>query len=117
MWQLKTYRSSELKKFDKRPGLLGTFAHGAGLTLAHWSFDKDALLAAHSHHHEQISYVISGKVRFELERGETRILEAGDFAVFAPNEVHGGTALENAVVIDAFSPAREDFKAEMNWKD
>ena len=114
---MKTYKGSEIKKFDKRPGLLGTMGHGAGLTLAHWLFDKDAVLAAHSHHHEQISYVISGKVRFELDSGETRVLDAGDFAVFAPNEIHGGTALEDSVVVDAFSPAREDFKAEMNWKD
>ena len=114
---MKTYRSSGIRKFDKRPGLLGTFVHGGGVTLAHWTFEKDAVLASHSHHHEQISYVLSGKVRFETEGGEGKIVETGDFAVFAPNEVHGGNALENSVVIDAFSPARDDFKAEMDWKD
>jgi len=114
---LKTYRGSEIKKFDKRPGMLGTIVHGAGVTLTHWVLDKDAMLASHSHHHEQISYVLSGKMRFEIESGETKTLEAGDFAVFAPNETHGGVALENSVVLDAFSPAREDFKAEMSWKD
>jgi len=114
---LKTYRSSEIKKFDKRPGLIGTFVHGEGVTLTHWTFCKDAVLASHTHRHEQISYVASGKVRFETEGGDVRIVEAGDFAVFAPNETHGGTALEDSVVFDAFSPAREDFKAEMNWKD
>ena len=114
---MKTYKSSEIKKFDKRPGLVGTFAHGKGITVAHWALDKDSELAAHSHHHEQIAYVLSGKVRFEAGDGETRVLEAGDFTVFAPNETHGGVALEDSVVLDAFSPAREDFKAEMDWKD
>ena len=97
--------------------MLGTFVHGKGVTFTHWALDKDAVLPAHSHHHEQISYVVSGKMRFDMESGEPKILEVGDFAVFAPNEVHGGVALENSVVLDAFSPAREDFKAEMDWKD
>ena len=114
---MKTYKGSEVKKFDKRPGLTGTFVHGKGITVAHWVFVKDAVLASHSHHHEQIAYVMSGKVRFETGDGESRLLEAGDFVVFAPNETHGGVALEDSVVLDAFSPAREDFKAEMNWKD
>jgi len=114
---LKTYKSSEIKKFDKRPGMIGTFVHGEGITLTHWAFYKDAVLASHSHHHEQISYVVSGKVSFETEGGEARIVEAEGFAVFAPNEIHGGKALEDSVVLDAFSPAREDFKAEMGWKD
>ena len=113
---MKTYKGSEVKKFDKRPGMLGTFVHGEGVTLTHWTFDKDAILASHSHHHEQISYVASGKVRFEAGNGEAKVVEAGDFAVFAPNETHGGTALENSIVLDAFSPAREDFKVEMGWK-
>ena len=114
---MKTYRSSEIKKFDKRPGMVGTFVHGEGVTLTHWVFHKDATLATHSHRHEQISYVLSGAVRFEAKDGETRVVEAGDFAVFEPNEPHGGVALEDSVVLDAFSPAREDFKAEMGWKD
>ena len=113
---MKTYKSSEIKKFDKRPGMIGTFVHGKGVSLTHWVFDKDGVLPAHSHHHEQITYVLSGKIRFEAG-GEVKVVEAGDFAVFAPDETHGGTALENSVVLDAFSPAREDFKAEMNWQD
>ena len=97
--------------------MLGTFVHGEGVTLTHWTLGKDAILPSHSHHHEQISYVVSGKMCFELESGEAKVLEPGDFAVFASNETHGGVALETSVVLDAFSPAREDFKAEMGWKD
>ena len=114
---MKTYKSSEMRKFDKRPGMIGTFVHGNGVTLAHWTLDKDAVLVSHSHPHEQITYVLSGKMRFETGSGETKTIEAGDFAVFAPNETHGGVAVENSVALDAFSPAREDFKAEMDWKD
>ena len=114
---MKTYKSSEMKKFDKRPGLVGTFAHGEGVSLTHWVMEKNSVLASHSHRHEQITYVVSGKMRFETENGEAKTVESGDFAVFAPNEVHGGMALEPTVAMDAFSPAREDFKAEIGWND
>ena len=114
---MKTYKSAEMKKFTKRPGLIGTFVHGKDLTLAHWLFEKGMPLASHSHTHAQISYVVSGKVRFEAGDGSAKVVEAGDFVVFAPNETHGGLALEDSLVLDAFSPAREDFKEEMGWKD
>ena len=97
--------------------MVGTFVHGEGLTLTHWLLEKDAVLSQHSHRHAQISYVVSGRMHFETGTGDSKTVEAGDFAVFAPNEIHGGTALEVSVVVDAFSPVREDFKAEMDWKD
>ena len=114
---LKAYKSSEIKKFTKRPGLVGTFVHGKDLTLAHWLFGKDMPLEPHSHHHAQITYVVSGKIRFETGDGRAEVIEAGNFVVFAPNEVHGGRALEDSIALDAFSPAREDFKEDMDWKD
>ena len=114
---MKTYKSAEMEKFTKRPGLTGTFVHGKDLTLAHWLFEKDMPLASHSHPHAQITYVVSGKIRFETGDGRAEVVEAGHFVVFAPDEVHGGLALEESVAVDAFSPAREDFKEEMGWKD
>ena len=114
---MKAYKGSEIEKFTKRPGLTGTFVHEKDLTLAHWLFEKNMSLAAHSHPHAQITYVISGKLRYELEDGRAEVIEAGGFAMLAPNEVHGATALEDTILLDAFSPAREDFKKEMGWKD
>ncbi|MDR1732894.1 MAG: cupin domain-containing protein [Synergistaceae bacterium] len=114
---MKTYETDALPKFDKRPGSVGTFVHGENLTLTVWTVKKDTILASHSHSHEQISYLVSGAMRFETEDGKTVLLKGGSFAVFAPNETHGGIALEDTVAIDAFTPAREDFKAETGWKD
>jgi quercetin dioxygenase-like cupin family protein len=116
MVRLKAYKGADVKKFDKRPGLVGTFVHGEGLTLAYWTFEAGAELASHSHVHAQITCVVGGKIRFETESGST-VAGPGDFVVFAPNEAHGGTCLEDAVALDAFVPAREDFKSEMGWTD
>ena len=110
---MKTYRSEEIKKFDKRPGMVGTFVHGYTLSLTHWTFAKDAVLAPHNHPHEQITYVVEGAIRFDREGQEPIVVREGGFAVFAPHETHGGTALEDTIAVDAFSPVREDFKKEM----
>jgi len=114
---LKTCKSSEMKKLDRWAGITGTFAHGKGLSLGRWALEKDAILAPHSHPHAQITYLVSGKMRFEEKGGAAHIVEAGGFIVFAPNETHGGTALEDSIALDAFSPAREDYKAELGWVD
>ena len=110
---MKDFNSDEIKKFTKRPGMVGTFVHGESLSLTHWTFKKDAVLAEHSHPHEQITYVVSGKIRFDRKDREPLVVGTGGFVVFAPEEPHGGTALEDTIAVDAFSPAREDFKKEM----
>ena len=63
----------------------------------------------HSHPHEQVSLVVSGRVRFFVG-GEERVAAPGDVLHFPPGCRHGATMMEEEVVlIDIFSPVREDF--------
>ena len=65
--------------------------------------------AVHSHPHEQITLVERGRVVFTIE-GEARTVSAGDVLHFPSNCRHGATMLdEEVVLIDIFSPIREDF--------
>lgn len=65
----------------------------------------------HSHVHEQMTLVMQGKAKFILGN-EERIVSAGDVLHFPPNHWHGATMLdEEVVLIDIFSPIREDFLA------
>ena len=58
--------------------------------------------------HTQITHVESGVFEIEIA-GEKKILKAGD-AFFIPSNVwHGAVCLEEGVLIDTFSPMREDF--------
>jgi len=67
----------------------------------------------HSHPHEQITLVERGRVLFTIEN-ETRTVSAGDLLVFPSNCRHGATMLdEEVVLIDIFSPPREDFLAAL----
>ncbi len=65
----------------------------------------------HSHPHEQMTIVERGRVRFTID-GDTRLVSAGDVLHFPPNVTHGATMLdEEVVLIDIFTPIREDFLA------
>jgi quercetin dioxygenase-like cupin family protein len=66
---------------------------------------------SHSHPHEQMTVVERGRVRFTVD-GRERIAVAGDVLHFAPNVLHSATMLdEEVVLIDIFTPIREDFLA------
>lgn len=71
-------------------------------------FEKDAVGSIHEHPHTQVSYVESGV--FELTIGDDKqILKTGDGFYVPPNTLHGSVCLEPGVLIDVFSPYREDF--------
>ncbi|WP_330998941.1 cupin domain-containing protein [Mangrovicoccus algicola] len=71
-------------------------------------FDTGAVAALHSHPHEQISYVVSGVFEFEIG-GEKKIVRAGDTTYKQPGIEHGATCLEEGMLLDFFTPHREDF--------
>lgn len=63
----------------------------------------------HSHPHEQITLVERGRVVFTVA-GQERLTGAGDVLHFPSHCQHGATMLgEEVVLIDIFSPVREDF--------
>ena len=81
---------------------------GGSLMMVEVSFKAGGVGAAHTHPHEQISYVAEGRFEFTMN-GETTVIEKGDSYYVAPNVPHGVTALTAGVLIDIFTPQREDF--------
>lgn len=71
-------------------------------------FDSDAVGDVHHHHHSQVSYVLSGKFEVEVD-GRKQVLESGGCFFVPPMAAHGAVCLEPGVLLDVFSPAREDF--------
>lgn len=87
----------------------GHYAHLERMTIGEVRVEAQAVLPMHSHPHEQITYVISG--RYEFTVGDrTAILETGMAALIPGGVVHGGKALTPCHVIDLFSPARDDYR-------
>ena len=71
-------------------------------------FEKGAVGSAHSHFHTQATYCAAGKFEFEID-GVKQVVNAGDGVYIEPNLVHGAVCLEAGILIDTFSPVRENF--------
>ncbi|WP_243680533.1 cupin domain-containing protein [Vulcanisaeta souniana] len=52
--------------------------------------------------------MISGKLRFVVNN-ETYIAGSGDVVYIPPNAVHGVEALEDSLIVDVYSPIRDDW--------
>lgn len=72
-------------------------------------FDKGAVGAKHSHPHEQIGYIVSGKLVYQEEGCGDKELTTGDTYYVKPDAVHGILVLEDTVLLDIFTPMRKDF--------
>ncbi len=85
-------------------------AYGGNLMLTRNTFTTKGTKAdTHTHYHEQISYILSGSFKFILDK-EERILNFGDSLYIPANMPHSAEALEdNSIVLDVFTPQREDF--------
>lgn len=78
------------------------------LMMAKVFFESGSVGVLHQHIHSQISHIESGL--FEVQIGEMKkVLKAGDAFYIPPNSLHGVVCLEKGVLIDVFSPMREDF--------
>ena len=72
------------------------------------AFEQGGVGALHSHPHLQISYIASGA--FEITIGDDKkVLKEGDVYFVPSGILHGAVCLETGVLIDVFSPMREDF--------
>ena len=72
------------------------------------TFERGAVGALHSHPHTQITYVVSGEFEFEID-GEKHVVRAGDTMLKRDGIIHGCVCLEPGILLDTFTPYREDF--------
>jgi quercetin dioxygenase-like cupin family protein len=81
---------------------------GERTSLSEFSLEKGSTIPKHMHPHEQTGYVISGRLLFSI--GDERFeAEPGDSWNIPGNVEHDVEVLEDTVVIEVFSPAREDY--------
>ena len=90
-------------------GIERQMVYGERLMVCRLRFAPHVVTAVHSHPHEQIVLVERGRVRFTVE-GRDYIASPGDIIHFRSGCEHGAAILdEGAVLIDIFSPVRDDF--------
>ncbi len=87
---------------------LKVLAHGEQTMITEFRLDKGALIPEHQHPHEQTGYLVSGSLRF-FSGDETVVATPGDSWNLPSNKPHGAEALEDCVVVEVFSPVRDDY--------
>jgi len=83
-------------------------SHRPEMMLVAFRFEEGAVGAPHSHPHTQVSYVAEGTFDVTVDGTTTRLGPGSSFIV-APNLVHGVVALSEGLLIDTFTPRRDDF--------
>ncbi|MTH64240.1 cupin domain-containing protein [Paracoccus shanxieyensis] len=83
-------------------------AHAPELMVVRFQFAAGDAGALHSHPHVQSTYVQSGRFDFTVD-GRSFQVGPGDAFVIASDARHGCTCLEPGVLIDSFTPRRDDF--------
>lgn len=82
--------------------------HGQNVTIARFELRKGGTVPEHSHANEQVSMVQSGVLRFVID-GREQTVGAGECVTIPPHAPHRVDVLEDSVVVDVFSPRREDW--------
>jgi quercetin dioxygenase-like cupin family protein len=86
-----------------------TLSYNNEVMLCYITLETDAELPLHDHEAHQIGYVIKGKIKFFTDTREF-IVEKGDSYVFDSYEKHGAKIIDQAEVIEVFSPTRDEYK-------
>jgi quercetin dioxygenase-like cupin family protein len=103
------FEREKAKPVEMMPGIIRrTLLSSGDMMLAEFSFEKGAGVPTHSHPHEQMGYLVSGRMRMTMG-DDTVDCEPGDSWHAPPNLPHSGVALEPSVIVEAFRPAREDY--------
>lgn len=71
-------------------------------------FETGAVGQVHRHYHSQVTYVESGEFEMTID-GETKVLNQGDSFYVLPWLWHGCVCTKPGILVDVFSPVREDF--------
>jgi len=89
--------------------LLGRhFVVGQNVMLARVLLKKGCIVPEHSHHNEQITYILEGALKFGID-GKEIVVNAGEVLTIPPNMPHWAEALADTVDLDIFNPPRADW--------
>ena len=104
------FRNADAISVEMVPGLLRrTLVEGKSMMVCECTFDPGVKVPNHSHPHEQVGYVVLGKIHITID-GRSFELKTGD-SYCAPSDVpHSALTLEHSVIVDVFSPPREDYR-------
>ncbi len=93
------------------PLLQRQFMYGQDVMLARVLLKKGCIVPLHSHHNEQVAYVLEGALKFWID-GKEIVVKAGEVLAIPPHMPHKAEAMEDTVDLDVFTPPRADWIAK-----
>jgi quercetin dioxygenase-like cupin family protein len=103
------WSSVELEELN--PLLHRQFIVGQQIMLARVLLKKGCVVPEHSHHNEQITYILDGALKFWID-GKEIVVHSGEVLTIPPHMPHKAEALEDTVDLDVFNPPRADWIAK-----
>lgn len=93
---------------DLNPLLQRQFVVGQEIMLARVLLKKGCIVPQHSHHNEQLTYIVEGALKFWIDDQEITV-HAGEVLCIPSNMPHKAEAMEDTVDLDIFTPPRADW--------
>ncbi len=102
---MKIHRWDEIEREQMTPDIARQVVHADRMTIAR---KKGSVVGRHHHEHEQVSYVLEGRLRFDFG-DEEKVVGAGELMQIDSQRPHLVEALEDSVALDLFQPVRDDW--------
>jgi quercetin dioxygenase-like cupin family protein len=103
------YSWNKIEPEQLNPLLTRQFVTGEQAMFARIVLKKGCTVPRHSHHNEQMAFILEGALRFDFDDGTSQTVSAGDVLVIPSNLPHAATALEDTIDFDIFAPPRQDW--------
>jgi quercetin dioxygenase-like cupin family protein len=93
---------------DLNPLLKRQFVVGRDIMVARVLMKKGCIVPLHSHHNEQVTYILEGALKFWVD-GKEIVVHAGEVLTIPPHMPHRAEAMVDTVDLDVFNPPRADW--------
>ncbi len=104
------YRNADAEPVQALPGIVRrTLIEGKSMMICEFTLEMGAQIPTHAHPQEQVGYLVSGKIRVIIDDKGFE-LNSGDCYCVLSNVPHSAEILTRSVVVDTFSPSREDYR-------
>jgi quercetin dioxygenase-like cupin family protein len=102
------HRWSDITPEQINASIARQFITGERVTVARFELKRGGVVPRHAHENEQVSYVVSGVLKFTFDGSEI-VVRGGEVVQIPPNVPHAVDVVEDCVAIDVFSPVRQDW--------
>ena len=108
---VRRYRWDDMPAEQLKKGLSRKLITGDRMMIAHVYFKGGEDVPRHSHDNEQLTYILSGALRFWFGANDEQevTVRAGEVVVIPSKVPHRAVALEDTLDVDIFAPPRQDW--------